>query len=128
MILEHHIGELCTRTLRERQNGRCIVELTRPLTYRLKADGIRVAVTVPRGFKTDYASIPHILWSIMPPDGPWVRAAVIHDYLYQTMDVPRWLCDAVFRSVMQHDKVPLIQRLAIFYAVRIFGRLFRAAR
>ena len=124
MKSDQTLGELRTKTLQQRSRGRCLIELTAPLTYRLKSEGLRVAVTVPRGFVTDAATIPMGLWPVFPPDGPWIRAAVIHDYL-DRCDVPRWLCDAVVRHIMEVDRVAWWRRCLIFYAVRLFGRLFR---
>src|SRR5262245_55189884 len=42
------------------------------------------AVTVPVGFVTDFASIPRIFWSALPPDGRYTYPAIVHDYLYWT--------------------------------------------
>ena len=52
-----------------------------PLTYRTHAGDI---ITLPAGMTTDLASIPRLLWSFLPPDGPWVQIAVFHDLLYKT--------------------------------------------
>ena len=45
------------------------------------------AVTVPKGFITDGASVPQILWSLLPPEGEYFRAAIIHDRLYRPVCV-----------------------------------------
>lgn len=38
-------------------------------------------IVVPKGFVTDFASIPQPLWSLgLSPHGQYSRAAVIHDY------------------------------------------------
>lgn len=42
--------------------------------------GLRIEV--PKGFKTDFASIPRILWRLFPPFGTYLRASIIHDFLY----------------------------------------------
>lgn len=39
---------------------------------------------VPKGFVTDFASVPEILQGLIPPTGRYGKAAVIHDYLYRT--------------------------------------------
>lgn len=39
-------------------------------------------ITIPKGFEWDLSSVPKRLWSIMPPDGDFAIAALIHDYLY----------------------------------------------
>ncbi len=45
------------------------------------ADGLRIVV--PKGFVTDGASIPRILWPIIPPFGPLLEGAILHDFGYQ---------------------------------------------
>jgi hypothetical protein len=41
-------------------------------------------ICIPVGYVTDFASVPPILWSIFPPIGKYNRAALIHDFLYDT--------------------------------------------
>jgi hypothetical protein len=80
-----------------------------------------VRVAVPRGFVTNFASIPWFFRRILPPDGPWQQAAVVHDYLYSRPDVSRFLADAIFRELMPECEVCWWQRVVMFYAVRLFG-------
>ena len=51
-----------------------------PLTYQVGISNDRV--TVPRGFVTDFATIPPILQSLIQQNGPHLLPAVVHDYLY----------------------------------------------
>ncbi len=67
--------------------GRSLWALQRPMTYRTVAGD---AIVVPAGFVTDLASVPRPVWSFYPPDGPWVKAAVVHDFLYDTQGDGRW--------------------------------------
>lgn len=53
-------------------------ELLQPLTYTTDANEV---IIVPVGFRTDLASTPRILWSWIPPDWKYSKAAVVHDYL-----------------------------------------------
>ena len=40
-------------------------------------------IVVPKGFVTDFASIPQPLWALgLSPHGQYSRAAIVHDYLY----------------------------------------------
>ena len=39
-------------------------------------------ITIPQDFETDLSSVPKILWSIFPPYGNFILAALVHDYLY----------------------------------------------
>ena len=115
------IGMLHHVVMRETYKGRRLVQLMRPFVYRLRIGGFRFSVVVPKGFISDLTSIPRLLWWLLPPDGPYQEAAVVHDYLYSLPEVPRWICDAMFRHVMQAMDVPLRKRVPLFYGVRIGG-------
>lgn len=45
---------------------------------------IKCWIRVPKGFITDFASVPRILHSVLPKTGKYGKAAVLHDYLYRT--------------------------------------------
>lgn len=49
-----------------------------PLTYQTLAG----LVTVPPGYITDFASVPVLLWGVLPPIGRHNRACVLHDFWY----------------------------------------------
>lgn len=83
-------------------------------------------IRIPAGFVTDFASIPRVLWNILPPTGRYGKAAVVHDWLYQTRDagthkVWRDEADAVLREGMVALKVPWWQRWMIYVGIRIGG-------
>lgn len=78
-------------------------------------------VEVPIGFVTDFASIPQIFWSVLPKDGKYTFAAILHDYLYWTQDRERAQCDEVLSTVMQEFGVGTTDRNAIYWAVRAGG-------
>ena len=46
-------------------------------------------VTAPRGFVTDLASVPKVLWPIMPPTSKYTHASIIHDFHDWTQDISR---------------------------------------
>lgn len=86
----------------------------------LTDDGVRVRVftavrfvdadgtvyTIPDGFESDGASIPRAAWSAVggPLSGRYRRAAILHDYLLQTIPTER--AHRVFWHAMQADGVP----------------------
>jgi len=103
--------------------------LTTPLIFESALDGVvALRLEIPAGEETDFASIPPELWPFLPPAGRWALAAVFHDGLYRLPAVPRFLADAFFYQAMGWFDVPFGQRLAIYYAVRIFGGLCRRAQ
>ncbi|RYE83405.1 MAG: DUF1353 domain-containing protein [Hyphomicrobiales bacterium] len=96
-------------------------------------------ITVRKGFVTDLASIPRWGWILLPPDGPWVKAAIIHDYLYSTGGTGKWKngpvtitratpysreeADEILREAMENRGVDVVRRTIIYWAVRIGGGL-----
>lgn len=83
----------------------------------------RIGVTViPAGFVTDMASVPRGFWNLFPPTGPYAKAAVYHDYLYQLGDISRADADREFADGMKALGVCWITRAAMWVALRLFGR------
>ena len=79
------------------------------------------AVTVPKGFITDFASIPRIFWSFLPRDGRYTYAAIVHDYLYWTQSTSRQEADLVLQRAMEDFAVDRMSLEAIVTAVRLGG-------
>ena len=88
----------------------------------LNIDTIGVVVKVPADFDTDLASVPRILWSWMPPTGRYLRAAIVHDYLYRTATMPRKQADKVFHALMRRFGVGPVRARLMYWGVRIGGR------
>ena len=92
------------------------------LTRRLVYHGARQAFIVPVGFLTDFASVPRLLMSLVPPIGKWTRAAVLHDWLC-TVGIMLGIvtsreADGIFRRVMREEGVGLVLRWNMWVAVR----------
>jgi hypothetical protein len=92
--------------------------LMQPLIY-LAAEGKEIIA--PAGFITDFASVPRVLWSILPPFGPYSRAAVIHDYLYVVGGCERSYADAIFLDAMKSIGVNIVTRRLMYWGVRCGG-------
>lgn len=117
------------------RGGRSLWAVERPLSYR--PSGADYEISVPPGFVTDLASIPRLSWSLLPPDGPWAKAAVIHDFLYKTKGTGVWKghpsgntrpepytraeADGILREAMQDRGVDVVRRNIIWAAVRLGG-------
>ena len=102
------------------------VRLLEDVTFEIQdLCGVRVEIDVPKGFESDGASIPKALWSIVgsPLDGGPLRAAIIHDHLCNEARTPRArrFADTIFAWVMEESGVPQWRRLAMFWAVRLYG-------
>ena len=93
--------------------------VTSPLIYRVK-DSANVII-VPKGFATDLASIPLPFRWILPRDGKYVSAAIVHDYLYWIQRCTRSESDGVLLLAMDEYGVNIFQRWLIYAGVRIGG-------
>ncbi|EAO0947453.1 DUF1353 domain-containing protein [Salmonella enterica] len=92
-----------------------------PFAFYLSDDESDV-IEVPAGFVTDLATVPRIFWSVMPPDGKYAKAAIIHDYLYDNALRTKKEADLIFLDGMAVLGVPKWKRIVMYLAVRIFGR------
>lgn len=77
-------------------------------------------IIVPRGFRTDLASVPRILWSLFPPFGSHTQAAVVHDYLYR-IEYDKKEADLIFYYLMLNYGTYLWKAKIMYWAVRLFG-------
>ena len=97
--------------------------LDEPFEYHVGEHPSDEVIEVPTGFYTDFASIPKIFHWILPPDGLYTKAAVVHDFLYATQDhcYSRNRSDHIFYEAMEVLGVVRWQRRVMFYWVRAFG-------
>lgn len=81
-----------------------------------------ITIQVPKGFVTDFASIPQVLWSFgLSPNGPYSKAAIIHDYLYWTQLCSREQADNILMIAMKESEVSAFKRGLIWAGVRLGG-------
>ncbi|EJO2706043.1 DUF1353 domain-containing protein [Salmonella enterica] len=92
-----------------------------PFAFYLSDDENDV-IEVPAGFVTDLASVPRIFWVLLPPDGKYAKAAIIHDYLYDNALRTKKEADKIFLDGMTVLGVPKWKRIIMYWAVRMFGR------
>jgi hypothetical protein len=88
-------------------------------------------VTIPKGFITDFASTPRVLYSIFPPIGIYNKATLVHDYLYSKkceLDVSRFNADLYFLQAMEVLGVKKWKRIIMFATVRLFGKSYFKVR
>jgi len=93
---------------------------------------LQQSIEVPRGFVTDFASVPRILWALIAPTGLHTRAAVIHDWLYERHPViqredhvgpmHRLEADEIFLEAMLELGVSRLRARIMYRAVRLFGQ------
>lgn len=92
-------------------------ELLNDLHYRTATGEL---VIVPRGFLTDYASVPWYGRWLVPKVGRYNRASVVHDYLV-TESGKEWKeSNRIFLEAMKADKVRLWRQVVIYLAVELY--------
>lgn len=88
----------------------------------------RDLITIPHGFKWDLSSVPRPLWGLLPPDGDFELASLIHDYLYINKLYSRKFADKemlIWSKVVSgtNNKISLrnFDNYVRYIAVRLFG-------
>ena len=92
-------------------------------------------IVIPKGFETDFSSIPEFMWSIMKPFGDFLLAPIVHDWMYRNdykVDEIGWYKARLFadkemlyiskqtNSKKWHNRLDNNVR---YFFVRIFGGL-----
>ncbi len=128
-------------------------KLVEEFDYHVGSEDSEDIIHVPIDFETDFASIPQLLITIvgiilaivgyvlgllwlfilgivivfiivqLPKSGTYGKAAVVHDYLYQTHVKTRKEADNIFREAMGVLKVKKWRIFLMYWAVRLFGWL-----
>lgn len=100
--------------------GRGLWELVEELVY--ESDCAAMTITVPIGFKTDFASVLRLPVIYLLFGDKAHAPATVHDYLYNVQVVPRKTADAVFYEAMKAStKLSGAERWLMWAAVRVFG-------
>lgn len=79
------------------------------------------AVIIPKGFVTDYASIPPWLRWLFSRQGVYSRAAAVHDYLYWSRICKKDQADNILMIAMKELHVSAMTRWAIYEGVHRWG-------
>ena len=84
-------------------------------------------IHVPKGFVTDFASVPRLFWNVLAPTGKHSFAAIVHDYLYYRGEIEdgvpctKAYADLVFREALREAGVNKVRRNLMYWAVKYFG-------
>lgn len=78
-------------------------------------------IVVPKGFVTDFASVPRPFWALIPTDGEYVTAAVVHDWLYWNQATTREVADQALKDCMVELGVTEPQLTTVYQGVNLFG-------
>ena len=95
--------------------------ITEDMTYIIGKTTERI--TVPKGFVTDFASIPQALWSLgLTPQAQYSRAAIVHDYLYWTQGCTREQSDRLLVIAMKESNVSTFDEKVVYKGVDKGGK------
>jgi len=89
-----------------------------------------VGYTIPKGFKTDLASIPSgfgLLWFIIgrPSKKEFQRAAVLHDYLLEKNIVCKNEAHKLFKQILKEEGVKNWRIWCMYKAVKYLNRFIK---
>lgn len=99
-----------------------IWKLVEPFYIAIPLDNVYYTFIVPDGFETDFASVPRIFWTLLPPTtGYHAIAAILHDWLYYANITTRKEADRLFYKAMLELGVPKCKAYVIYKAVDLFG-------
>lgn len=113
--------ELSSLELKDLKNSK--FELLSDYSYIVKNRKIKV----PKGFITDFASVPRTLYIFILPYGKHSSASLIHDWLYSkdcTLKMGRKEADKIFLEIMKEEGVNIFKRNLMYCAVRLFGWIY----
>lgn len=108
---------------------RKVYRLSKPFRYRIGSyDEPFAIISVPEGFETDFASIPWPICQWFKPEGPWSKAAVVHDFMLviiknNGLKHSRIVADTVFYEAMRVSGVNPAIAWVFFKSVRMWSIL-----
>ncbi|EAI2149077.1 DUF1353 domain-containing protein [Campylobacter jejuni] len=81
---------------------------------------------IPKGFKTDGASIPRIFWSIYPPfKSEYFSACVIHDFLCANAKskIDYMLANQILKEAMKALEINEFKIFIFYHSCNIFHKI-----
>jgi len=77
---------------------------------------------IQKGYETDGASIPRILWCFLPPNRTdYLPCAVIHDWFCDKEEYKK--ADECFLDCLKELNVDKFTRTCLYYGVRIYHKI-----
>jgi hypothetical protein len=102
-------------------------ELVEPLRYVGNTDRF----VVPKGFRTDFASVPRVFVWLIPKYGRYTKAAILHDHLCDEARANRFDrddADGLFRRAMRELEVSFLRRWLMWGAVSLATQWIKLRR
>lgn len=80
-----------------------------------------VKFVIPKGFTTDFASVPQLFWWLIPAHCKAAMPSIVHDYTCEFGILPRWKCDAIFLRLLRQSGIKAWQYYLMYAYVRALG-------
>jgi len=113
-------GELILRYLDKPIDGKWF-EVYKEFFYESK----NISAVIPKGTKTDFASVPRGFRWMISRVGKYGKAAVLHDYLCELEGFARKDADQIFLEAMKVLGVGWFKRRIMYFGVRSYSVLTR---
>jgi hypothetical protein len=120
------VSNILVATGNKAHHGLMIYRVSHRIRFEV-CDGVQIVV--PRGYRTNLATVPRWARWIIKPDSLGI-ASVIHDFLLQENRrrrdasarplCSRWLADSVLYEAMRRSGQGIIKSAAVLLAVRIY--------
>lgn len=103
-------------------NGLELVELTSDINYLFKYNDRdeMFTITVPKGFVTDFGTVPKWAQCMINPKGNGTLAYILHDWLCITNIYKRSTTDKFLYIALNYCDVPYNERIITYIAVRVY--------
>jgi hypothetical protein len=82
-----------------------------------------LTVSIEKGYRTNFASVPRIFWAIIPPIGRYSKATVVHDWLIDNIedyDLTIHQVNRLFKEAMEVSGVNWFYRNVMFLGVEFY--------
>jgi hypothetical protein len=84
-------------------------------------------IKVPRGYRTNGADIPRLLWWVFPPnDSDILPAVIVHDFLCDRGHYCK--ADRYFNEIMKELQVSKTKRKILHKAVSLYTKYIRSVK
>ena len=103
-------------------NGLELVELTNDINYLVKYNNSdeMFTITVPKGFITDFGTVPKWAQCMINPKGQGTLAYILHDWLCITNIYKRSTTDKFLYLALDYCGVSYNKRIITYIAVRLY--------
>jgi len=79
-------------------------------------------IEIPRGYRSDGASVPRVFWCLFPPNRTdYLPCAIIHDYLCDKGEYKK--ADKYFKECLKELGVDKFSRALMYLAVRLYHKI-----